>query len=341
MKILHLFVITLFFSLAAHAAETDTTDEMRFLLPLSCGLGTDCWTVNYNDSDPAEGVATDYRCGSHSYDGHDGTDFAIIDQAAMVGGVDVLSAAAGKIVRVRDEIEDHEPSATEMEKMEEEKKGCGNGILIEHGKGWQTIYCHMKKDSTVVKPGQSVTTGQKIGQVGQSGMAEFPHLHFGVFHDGKIIDPFTSAENTGTCSEDKEQSSLWLEGLNMDYQPFAIYAAGFGSAVPEFDNIKINATGSKRLPPSVEALTFWTSIFGTALGDKITMTITDPNNNVFATRTMTQHKNRARQFYYIGKKMTGKILSPGIYKGTVTITRNAPDGTIISKDIEKTVTVTP
>ena len=245
----------------------------RFLFPVSCTMGDDCWIVNYNDSDAATGSAKDYHCGTQTYDGHDGTDFAVRDQATMMDGIDILAAADGKIVRARDEIEDREPSAADIAKMKEEKKGCGNGVLIDHGNGWQTIYCHMKQGSIVVKPGEKVATGQKIGQVGQSGMAEFPHVHFGVFHDSKTIDPFTGKENDGSCGA--ENQSLWLEGLSLDYEPFALYAAGFEPGVPDFGEIKKNAAGNPRLPTSMEALTFWTAIFGAMEGDKITMTITD------------------------------------------------------------------
>lgn len=334
-KFLKIAAFLLFFSPAAQATEPET----RFLFPVSCSLSEDCWTVNYNDSDPAENAAKDYTCGPRTYDGHDGTDFAVRDETVMRGGIDVLSAADGKIMRVRDEIEDREPSAEDMAKMKEEKKGCGNGVLIDHGKGWQTIYCHMKKDSMVVKVGDKVATGQKIGQVGQSGMAEFPHLHFGVFKDGKIIDPFTGRQNGGDCG--KENNPLWLEGLAMDYEPLVLYAVGFEPGVPEFEKIKKNADGSESLPMTLEALTFWVTMFGVVEGDKISMTITDANGSIFATRDIVQDKTRARQFYFVGKKTQGKNLFPGTYKGKTTVIRTLSDGTSINKEIERAVEIAP
>lgn len=336
MKLLKVIVFVTFFSVAARAEGP----PRQFLFPLSCSPGEDCWAVNYNDSDPAGGAAKDFACGSQTYDGHDGTDFAVRDEVAMLGGVDVLAAAEGKIMRVRDEIEDRAPSAADMEKMKEEKKGCGNGVLIDHGGGWQTIYCHMKKGSVVVKPGDKVATGQKIGQVGQSGMAEFPHLHFGILRDGKIIDPYTARENDGTCGGAEEGEGLWLEGLNLAYQPVTLYAAGFEAGAVDFEYIKKNAGGSTVLPPAIEALSFWVAIYGAMEGDKITMTITDANGDVFASRDIVQDKTRARQFYFVGKKMNEKLLLPGTYRGKAVLARTLKDGKTITKDIESSVDIT-
>lgn len=346
-KILNILTLLMFLVPAAQAAEdlpssadTQKTQEMRFMFPVSCSPGEDCWAVNYDDSDPAEGSAEDYTCGPQTYDGHDGTDFAVRDEATMKSGVDVLSAAAGKIMRVRDEIEDKNPSAEDMEKMRAERKGCGNGVLIDHGGGWQTIYCHLKKGSIIVKEGETVATGQKIGQIGQSGMAEFPHLHFGALHDGKIIDPFTGLPNDNACGRG-DIKNMWLEGLNLDYEPFILYAAGFDSGAPDFESIKKNAAATPRLPLSVPALTFWVAMFNVREGDKITLTIADPAGTPFATRDIVQDKTRARQFYFVGKKMNERMLFPGMYKGTAVVTRAMPDGGADTRTIENLVEIVP
>lgn len=55
--------------------------------------------------------------------------------------------------------------------------GCGNGVVIEHpGFDRWTAYCHML--TVAVEPGQAVTRGETIGQVGRSGgTSDVPHLH--------------------------------------------------------------------------------------------------------------------------------------------------------------------
>jgi murein DD-endopeptidase MepM/ murein hydrolase activator NlpD len=63
-------------------------------------------------------------------------------------------------------------------------KGNGGGyqVWVAHGSGLYTTYNHMSAIS--VGSGQSVSQGQQVGRVGQSGHATGPHLHFEVWHGG-------------------------------------------------------------------------------------------------------------------------------------------------------------
>ena len=63
----------------------------------------------------------------------------------------------------------------------------GNAVFIDHGNGLITEYFHLK--SYTVKPDQTVTKGQKIGLVGETGRVTGPHLHFGVRWHGACINP--------------------------------------------------------------------------------------------------------------------------------------------------------
>lgn len=332
-KLLWTAFFIVFQSFAVSAAEGEAP---RFLLPVACTPGTDCWVANYIDTDPAEGAVQDFMCGGRTYDGHEGTDFAIRDLVAMETGVNVLAAADGVVVRVRDGAEDSVPSSEDMDRMRAEKKGCGNGVLIDHGGGWQTIYCHMKKGSLTVKPQEQVKTGRAIGQVGHSGLAEFPHLHFGVFHDGKTINPFTGLLADKGCDRDGA-SAMWLEGLNISYEPVSLYAAGFSAAAPDYEQVKIDATGTKEMTANAPVMAFWTIMFGVSEGDRITMEIHDQDGNVYAARDLIQDKNRARQFYFIGKKTSSAPLREGVYTGKTVLRR----GDDIVREIEETVKVSP
>ena len=53
--------------------------------------------------------------------------------------------------------------------------GYGLTVVIEHGRGWQSLYAHLLEAS--VRPGEVVGAGQPLGRVGQSGSATTPHLH--------------------------------------------------------------------------------------------------------------------------------------------------------------------
>ena len=53
--------------------------------------------------------------------------------------------------------------------------GYGLTVLLDHGRGWQTVYAHLQ--SAEVRPGRLVSAGQRIGSVGRSGSASTDHLH--------------------------------------------------------------------------------------------------------------------------------------------------------------------
>ena len=63
----------------------------------------------------------------------------------------------------------------------------GRHTLIAHGSGLTTMYAH--QDSTIVKQGQFVAAGQKIGEVGSTGWSTGPHLHFEIRIDGTAYNP--------------------------------------------------------------------------------------------------------------------------------------------------------
>ena len=54
----------------------------------------------------------------------------------------------------------------------------GNHVVIRHNDGLFSILGHLKQDSVLVKPGQSVRAEQTVAAVGNSGTSMFPHLHF-------------------------------------------------------------------------------------------------------------------------------------------------------------------
>ena len=65
--------------------------------------------------------------------------------------------------------------------------GAGNYVSINHLDGFSSIYMHMTH--YVVSPGQSVSQGQLIGYVGNTGLSTGPHLHFGISYAGTYVNP--------------------------------------------------------------------------------------------------------------------------------------------------------
>ena len=70
------------------------------------------------------------------------------------------------------------------------KGGYGRTVVLDHGKGYTTLYAHMSRFGRY-KPGQSIKQGTVIGYVGSSGLATGPHLHYEFRIGGVHRNPLT------------------------------------------------------------------------------------------------------------------------------------------------------
>ena len=296
-------------------------------LPIDCTVGTDCWAMNYPDVDAAnDGKATDPFCTARTYEGHKGTDIMIADKAAMERGVNVLAARDGTVMRVRSGEEDHFPvTDAQREKIKADKKECGNAVLIDHGEGWQTMYCHMKRGSIVVSPQQKVKAGDKIGQVGASGDTQFPHVHLGVMHNSVVIDPFTGNDIGEPCGG--TGASLFEKSAHLAYEPLAFMKFGFDAASPKLEILDRGGKEMDAIRADADALVFYAVMLGVRAGDTVSLRIEDPGGKIFSENTVTQDKNRARQMLYVGRKIPKDApLASGLYTGKVEVLRKNKDG---------------
>lgn len=65
--------------------------------------------------------------------------------------------------------------------------GYGKTVVIEHDKGYKTLYGHLSQIN--VSPGQNIAAGTILGRVGSTGLSTGPHLHFTLWHNNKLINP--------------------------------------------------------------------------------------------------------------------------------------------------------
>lgn len=68
-----------------------------------------------------------------------------------------------------------------------ERGGYGNMVIVEHANGITSRYAHQSAMDVTV--GQRVAAGEQLGQVGATGTATGPHLHFELRRDGESFDP--------------------------------------------------------------------------------------------------------------------------------------------------------
>ena len=67
--------------------------------------------------------------------------------------------------------------------------GYGNVVILQHNGGYSTVYGHLSVFAKGLRMGQRVSQGDVIGQVGATGMATGPHLHYEFRFNGVQRDP--------------------------------------------------------------------------------------------------------------------------------------------------------
>ncbi|MGP5319149.1 peptidoglycan DD-metalloendopeptidase family protein [Arthrobacter rhombi] len=122
---------------------------------------------------------------------HSGQDIAAPDGSAIVAAADGVVEIAGK------------------------SSGGNSGymVAINHGGGVQSRYVHSWPDGMHVKIGQKVIAGEHISDVGASGNATGPHLHFGIRINGQPTNPMDYMAKRGislgknNANQDKQKPS--------------------------------------------------------------------------------------------------------------------------------------
>ncbi len=69
----------------------------------------------------------------------------------------------------------------------EYSKSYGKTVVVDHGYGYRTLYAHNSRNS--IKRGTRVRRGDKLAEVGNTGISTGPHLHYEVQLNGVPIDP--------------------------------------------------------------------------------------------------------------------------------------------------------
>jgi murein DD-endopeptidase MepM/ murein hydrolase activator NlpD len=294
---------------------------LELALPVACEVGSNCWVQQYVDHDAGPG-ATDYSCGVASYDGHDGTDIRVLNTSVKV---DVLAAAAGTVKAVRDGVKDRLVK-TAADKAAVEKVECGNGVVLDHGDGWETQYCHMQKGSVAVKAGDVVSAGAVLGQIGYSGNAAFPHVHLSVRQNGMSVDPF-SADTAKDCKA--ADRSLWNANAQktLAYKGTELLQLKWVPRI--YEDVDVETGAVSEIPTGEgNALVLFAEVINLYKDDVMTVTVTLPGHEPVV-NSVVMRNNRGVQRLYAGKKINGRW-PLGVFTGRLEVKRG--DTAVLSQD---------
>lgn len=290
-------------------------------LPVSCEIGRACFVQQYMDVG-GEGDPRDHRCGRATYKGHSGVDIRVPSAAAAVRSpVPVIAAADGTVLRTRDGVSDAFVRDVGPEAMM--ATGCGNAVVIGHGAGWETLYCHMRKGTVAVKPGDRVARGQKLGEIGWSGLADMAHVHFQVMRQGKVFDPFTGKPPDGTCAvSGGGGASLWTAeaAAALAYKPGEILGVGFSPQ--EVTNTALET--EDRLPPvTVQSanVLFYARVINVQVGDVIALEMRSPDGQVIASAGSRVERPQALAVASIGRATDEVPIMRGRWTGRAVLLR--------------------
>ena len=132
-----------------------TTSDGSFLYPLPRSCGSWCTSPYGYRYHPISGT----------YTFHSGVDLA------AAGGTPIYASKSGTVTTAA-----------------YAQYSWGNYVVINHGDGYSTLYAHMRYYAVSV--GEHVNQGDVIGYVGTTGNSTGNHLHFNVYYNGSLQNPF-------------------------------------------------------------------------------------------------------------------------------------------------------
>jgi hypothetical protein len=294
--------------------------------PVACEMGKECFIQQYVDHAPGPD-ARDYACGGETYNGHDGTDIRLRSTGEVEHGVSVVAAAAGTVQATRDGMPD-QLIRSQADRTNIGNRQCGNGVVIDHGEDWQTQYCHMRRGSIVVKRGDRVQPGQKLGEIGYSGDAAFPHVHLTVRKAGKALDPF-QPDSTVACGGATQ--SLWSSTARkaLAYRKGELLALGFSMAPVQLEDLESGKTAVPTAQPSALIAYVWA--INLQKDDEITISLLGTDGSELGKNRAALDRNKAQYTLFAGRKRPSAGWPVGTYKAIVEIAR---DGKSVISRIE-------
>ncbi|MCR9218738.1 MAG: M23 family metallopeptidase [Alphaproteobacteria bacterium] len=320
---------------AARAAGGEGAAPL-FAMPVVCRPGVDCLVQSFVDAAPGDAFR-DFTCGALTYDDHKGTDIRLPSHVELERGYTVVAAAPGRVIAVRDGMPDANFNLFGREAVTD--RGLGNVVGIDHGGGWRTFYGHMKRGSLTVREGQQVEAGQPIGQIGLSGLTEFPHLHFQIMRDETPVDPYTGLDFEGGCGLEGE--SLWAPAAAqaLKYPRTLLLRLGFSDMVLNKPAVEYMLFKRDGVPAANRALILHAHLTGLLEGDRAEVRIFAPDGSIFAQAGVDIDQAVQSRILRVGKRDLAAPPAPGLYRGELRYFRAGEDGPVQLFEASETVAV--
>lgn len=251
---------------------------------------------NFVDHDPnATGTShgnsnLDYNCGNRSYDNTNGYNHKGIDYSLWPFGwymydndfVEVVAAKSGTIIGHYDGNYDKNCSCT----------GNWNAVYLQHADGTVTWYGHLKTNSLTTKTlGETVSQGEYLGIVASSGCSTWPHLHFEVYDNGNLVDPYA-----GPCNS-MNTNSYWTNQPN--YRVPTVNALMTHDAVPVHSCQKADEQPHMNTVFSRGQRAYFAAYYTDQMSGAITnYRIRQPNNSIWQSWTHTSPNTYTNSWWY-------------------------------------------
>jgi hypothetical protein len=266
------------------------------------------------DIDPTSGVL-DPLCGLATYQGHDGWDIRLRSLRDIVQDVPVLAVADGRVARMRDGIDDQIYTDAE-DKTRVADKECGNGVMIEHASGLSSQYCHLKNGTALAKSGAHVQKGQRMGAIGSSGYAEFPHVHLSIRLDGRLVEPLTGkplGNLKPACGDLSEGLFEPAAERALDLPAVAILDSGLANAAPNLPDL-VRKGGPPLAKVWGNLTVAWLWAINVEAGHRFRIKLVGPDETALIDHTTSAlAKRKANYLAYVGRKMEIKPRKYSLY----------------------------
>jgi len=275
--------------------------DLRF--PVVCHLLQNCWITNHVDLDRRANIVEDYMCGSKTTDGAQSTHISLGSINAVAQNIPVVATAEGII-----------------KEAEFSSRFCGVRVLIDHGKGWESSYCHLNPETLMVQSGQKVTQGHTLGTIGTSGQTDWPRLSYALVRNGMVFDPFSNRTQLEGCS--KQTNPMWVQGYNPLYEPAHVTNLGFNIGEISASAVKQGTIGKADLiKKETPQISLWALFMNVQKGDEIDLRIIMPDGRILSEETFNAKRDEKYYAVYLSKLRRNFLWDEGRYIGRATIKR--------------------